>query len=134
MTGSPSSERRALEDHQTWVHSRLLLDKGFQDAVQHGFALIASGFGSFALFDGLAGVGGHGALPKTFALALTAVGVIMIGLAANHNRKMITWVNADEFGVEPAPALPDENRPRYLAAGAIVIGFISFIALLLLPS
>jgi hypothetical protein len=30
--------------------------------------------------------------------------------------------------------LPDENRPLYLAAAAVVIGLISFVALLRLPS
>ena len=31
------------------------------------------------------------------------------------------------------PELPNENRPLYLAAAAVVIGVISFVALLRLP-
>ena len=44
---------------------------------------------------------------------------------------MTAWVAADEFGAEAVPRLPDENRPLYLVDAAVVIGLVSFIALLL---
>jgi hypothetical protein len=128
MHNTPSAS-----DHQTWVHSRLLLDKAFLDTVREGFAMIAAGFGSFAIFDGLASVRERDALPKAFALILTAIGIIVILLAVQHNRKMTVWVNADEFGAGPVPALPDERRTEYLAVAVGIIGVISFIALVRLP-
>jgi hypothetical protein len=59
--------------------------------------------------------------------------VILILTAAQHFRAMSAWADADEFGSEPVPQLPNEKRPLYLAAAAVIIGVISFIALLLLP-
>ena len=121
-------------DHLTWVRTRLMLDQEFLESARHGFSLIAAGFGSFSLFEGLSiGERQVSELPRTFALIMTAIGVIVILLAISHDRKMTSWVDADEFGTEPAPELPDEKRPLYLAAAAAAIGVISFIALLLLP-
>jgi uncharacterized membrane protein YidH (DUF202 family) len=132
----PQVSRATLtNDHLSWVRTRLTLDSEFLESVRHGFSLIATGFGSFSIFQGLTlGERAVSALPKTFALIVTAVGVIVILLAIAHDRKMTAWVDADEFGTAPVPDLPDENRPLYLAAAAVVIGLISFIALLRLPS
>jgi hypothetical protein len=110
-----------------------LLDRDFLEAVQRGFTMIAAGFGSFAIFDGLTVGQERNELPKIFALIITALGVIVIVLALNHHRKMIAWVNADEFGDSRVPRLPDERRTDYLAAGAAIIGVVSFIALIFLP-
>jgi hypothetical protein len=51
-------------------------------------------------------------------------------IATNHNRKMVAWVNGDEFYSDAAPALPDEKRSHVIAAVAVAIGIISFIGLL----
>jgi hypothetical protein len=135
MTNSAVPRTRTHTDHETWVRTRLQLDAEFQEALRHGFSLIAAGFGSFSIFEGLTiGEREISALPKTFALIVTIIGVILILLAASHLRKMTAWVDVDEFGAVPAPQLPDENRSVYLAAAAIVIGLISFVALLGLPS
>ncbi len=130
----PDSNTASPRDHLTWVRTRLEIDREFMDSVRHGFSLIAAGFGSFSIFEGLTIGESHASeLPKTFALIVTAVGVIVILLAMAHDRKMTAWIDADEFGTESVPKLPDENRPLYLAAAAAVIGIISFIALLRLP-
>ena len=122
------------DDHLTWVRTRLMLDQEFLASARHGFSLIAAGFGSFSLFEGLTiGERQVSELPRTFALIMTAIGVILILLAITHDRKMTAWVDADEFGTEPAPELPDEKRPLYLGVAAAVIGVISFVALLRLP-
>ncbi|HEX5497641.1 MAG TPA: hypothetical protein VFX03_00375 [Thermomicrobiales bacterium] len=119
----------------TWVRTRLALDQSLLEAVRYGFSLIAAGFGSFAVFEGLSfGERPLSAMPRAFALIVTAIGIVVIFLAAGHARRMIAWVNADEYGAEPAPALPEENRTFHLAAAAVVIGAVSFIALLLLPA
>lgn len=124
----------ASSDHLTWVRTRMLLDQEFVESIRHGFSLIAAGFGSFSIFEGLTlGERRVSELPKAFALILTAIGVMVIVLAMAHDRKMTAWIDADEFGEEPVPPLPDESRPLYLAAAAVVIGVTSFIALLLLP-
>jgi hypothetical protein len=47
---------------------------------------------------------------------------------------MTRFIDADEFGTSPVPKLPDEHRPFYLAAAAVAVGIVSFVALLLLPS
>jgi uncharacterized membrane protein YidH (DUF202 family) len=134
MTSQPVSDTLIQTNHEMWVRTRLQLDAEFQEALRHGFSLIAAGFGSFSLFEGLTiGEREVSELPKTFALIITAIGVIMILLALAHDRKMSAWVDADEFGAAPVPELPDENRPTYLALGTIIIGIVSFIALLLLP-
>lgn len=130
----PGHEERGANDHLMWVRTRLTLDQEFLESARHGFSLIAAGFGSFSLFEGLTiGERQVSELPRAFALIMTAIGVILILLAITHDLKMTAWVDADEFGTEPAPELPDEKRPLYLAAGAAVIGVISFIALLWLP-
>ena len=133
MTSLPRSEPTLPEDHQGWIRTRLLVERAFEEMLRHGFTLIAAGFGSFAIFDGLATTHGHAEVPRIFALAATTIGVIVILIAARHFRAMNAWVDADEFGSEPAPELPNEQRPLYLAAVAAIIGVISFIALLLLP-
>lgn len=112
----------------------MTLDSEFLESVRHGFSLIAAGFGSFSIFEGLTlGERNVSELPRTFALILTAVGVVLIVLAFIHDRKMTAWVDADEFGAAPVPELPDERRPFYLAAAAAAIGVVSFVALLALP-
>jgi hypothetical protein len=111
------------------VRTRLTLDKDFRDQLAQGFALITAGFGSFAIFDGLSG-GEHDTLPKAFALAATAIGVIIIALDVAHYRRMTRLVDLDEFGAGPVPELPDEQRPLWLAVAAMIIGVISFVALL----
>jgi hypothetical protein len=118
----------------TWVLTRMTIDREVMESVRHGFSLIAAGFGSFSIFEGLTVGERHAsALPKMFALIVTAVGVIVILLAIAHNRRMTAWVDADEFGAGPAPELPDENRPLFLALAAVAIGVVSFVALLQLP-
>jgi hypothetical protein len=120
--------------HLGWVRTRLILEHEFQDAIRHGFSLIAAGFGSFSIFEGLTvGERNVSELPKAFALVLTAIGMIVILLAAGHFRQMNAWINADEFGTASAPVLPHERRPLLLAGAAVVIGVVSFVALLLLP-
>jgi hypothetical protein len=112
----------------------MTINKEFSDALRHGFSLITAGFGSFAIFEGLTvGTQGGSALPRGFALITTAIGVVVIVLAATHNQKMIAWVDADAFGENPVPALPDEQRSFRMAMAASLIGVVSFIALLLLP-
>jgi uncharacterized membrane protein YidH (DUF202 family) len=115
------------------VHTRLLVERAFDEMLRHGFTLIAAGFGSFALFEGLATPHARDEAPRAFALASTAIGVLIILLAARHLRAMNAWADADEFGGGSAPALPNERRPLYLATAAVVIGVVSFISLLLLP-
>ena len=134
MRQSLGSGETAPNGHLTWVRTRMTLDQEFLESVRHGFSLIAAGFGSFAIFEGLTiGEREVSPLPKTFALIVTAIGVIVILIAWLHDRKMTAWVDTDEFGDRPVPELPDENRPFLMATGAAVIGVISFIALLQLP-
>jgi hypothetical protein len=131
----PDSSEASPTDHLTWVRTRMMLDTEFLDSVRHGFSLITAGFGSFSIFQGLAiGERQVSELPKSFALIVTAIGVILILLAITHDRKMTVFIDKDEFGPDPVPTLPDENRPLYLAAAAALIGIVSFVALLLLPS
>jgi len=133
MTSPARSVHVVPDHHQSWVHTRLLLERALEEMLLHGFTLIAAGFGSFAIFDGLSTTHGRAEVPRIFALAATAIGVILILTAAQHFRAMSAWADADEFGSGPAPELPNEKRPLYLAAAAMIIGVISFIALLLLP-
>jgi uncharacterized membrane protein YidH (DUF202 family) len=123
-----------LRDRQLWVRTRMTLDQELMASIRHGFSLIAAGFGSFSIFEGLTVGERHvSELPRTFALIVTAIGVAIILLAVNHDRNMTAWVDADEFGGSPVPALPDERRPFVLAAAAVLIGVVSFVALLALP-
>lgn len=133
MAITRDSDRRIAQDHQSWIHSRLLVEREFFTVVREGFTMIAAGFGSFAIVQGLTTGHARDELPKAFALAMTAAGVIVILLSARHYRKMVAWVDADEFGTNAAPRLPDERRTDYLAAAAVVIGVVSFVALLRLP-
>ena len=124
----------SAKDHLTWVRTRMMLDQEFLESVRHGFSLIAAGFGSFSIFEGLTIGESHASeLPKTFALIVTAIGVIVILLAISHDRKMTAFIDEDEFGTAPVPELPNEKRPFFLAAAAAGIGVISFVALLRLP-
>jgi uncharacterized membrane protein YidH (DUF202 family) len=135
MRQPPVTGETSSNDHLTWVRTRMMLDQEFLESVRHGFSLIAAGFGSFSIFQGLTiGEREVSELPKTFALVVTGIGVIVILLAIAHERKMTVFIDENEFGTGRAPALPNENRPLYLAAAAAVIGLISFVALLLLPS
>ena len=133
MASTPSSGNRIVPDHQTWIHSRLLLEREYFDVIREGFTMIAAGFGSFAIFEGLTTVHSHDELPKVFSLGITAVGIILIVLAARHNKAMTAWINTDEYGPGEAPDLPNERRIDYLAAAAVIIGVAAFIALLRLP-
>ncbi len=121
--------------HLLWARNRMLVDDELLDFARHGFSLIAAGFGSFSIFEGLT-VGEHqpSPLPKAFALIMTAVGVIIILSAIRHAARMTSWVNTEAFGDRPAPRLPDENRLFVIAIAAVIIGVVSFMALLLLPS
>lgn len=120
-------------DHLAWVRTRLILERDLRDGMVQGFALITTGFGSFAILSGVAPAAEHQALPRGFALAATAIGVFVILLGIEHYRRMVAWVDADEFGQRPTPRLPDERRPILMAAAAAAIGAISFVALVLNP-
>ena len=128
------AEDEAPNNHLLWVRARMLVDDRFLDVIRHGFSLIVAGFGSFSLFEGLT-IGEHhvSALPKTFALIVTAIGVIVILLALRHAASMTAWVNTDAFGDRAPPPLPEERQLMGLAIAAVVIGVVSFVALLLLP-
>jgi len=122
-------------DHLGWVRNSMMIDQEFLESVRHRFSLIVAGFGSFSIFEELTvGERAGSELPNTFALIVTAIGVIVILLAMIHDRKMTSFIDEDEFGTGPAPKLPEENRPLYLASAAIVIGIVSFVAPLLLSS
>lgn len=133
MTSHLPFEHTIPGNHQGWLRSRLMVERAFEEMLQHGFILITAGFGSFAIFEGLSPTHGHAEVPRVFALASTAIGVIVILVAVRHLQAMNAWIDADEFGGEPAPELPNEKRPVYLGVAASVIGVISFITLLLLP-
>jgi uncharacterized membrane protein YidH (DUF202 family) len=114
------------------------LDSELMEWIRHGVSLIAAGFGSFAFLEGLTGALGEGAdqvatePSRIFSLVSTAIGVALIAIALKHNRNMVNFVNADEFGTGAAPRLPNEKREVFLAGAAIVIGSLSFLALLIL--
>src|SRR5436190_21814869 len=103
MMTEPTSET-ATRDHLTWVRTRLTLERDLRDTMTQGFALIAAGFGSFAIFDGLTEKRVGDELPKVFALASPAIGVIVIVLAISHFRKMIAWADTDQCGTAQALA------------------------------
>ncbi len=71
-------------------------------------------------------------LPLAFALVATANGGVDIILVMRHFTRMTTWIDEDEFGAEPAPMLPNEQRDVRIASAAIAIGTVSFVALLLI--
>ena len=125
-------------EHMSWVRTRMTLEQDLTEWIRHGFALIAVGFGSFAFLEGVVGAFGEGERPaatepsRIFSLIATAIGVTLIAIALKHNRDMVEFVNADAFDDEEAPELPNEQRSEYLAMGAIAIGLVSFVALLLL--
>ena len=123
----------ATDHHLAWVRTRLLIERGLRDSVAQGVTLITTGFGSFAILSGVNPAAEQQALPRDFALAATAIGVVVILLGMEHFRRMTAWVDADEFGARSTPTLPDERRPVLMAAGAVVIGLVSFVALLLNP-
>lgn len=126
-------------DHMAWVRTRMTLDSEFMEWIRHGFALITVGFGSFAFLDGIVGgLGEHSSRSATdpsriFSIVTTVVGMLLIITALRHNRLMVEFVNHDEFGEMPPLTLPNEKREDYLAIGALVLGAVSFVALLLLP-
>ena len=110
----------------------MTLERDLRETTSRGFALIAAGFGSFAIFDGLAFGEHRVALPLTFALIATAIGVAVIFLGIVHYRKMTVWVDNDEFGSAEAPQLPNELRSTLISGAAMGIGLVSFIALLII--
>jgi multisubunit Na+/H+ antiporter MnhC subunit len=134
----PSLERHRLHDRENirWVQARMMLDEQLMQTVRHGFSLIAVGFGSFAFLEGVVGGPGeasHITTPsRAFSLAATAVGIAIVLVAMRHNRRMMAWVNAEEFAAEEAPALPDEELPQRLGLAAVVVGVCSFVGLVLL--
>ncbi len=125
-------------EHMSWVRTRMTLDKEFIEWIRHGFSLIAVGFGSFAFLDGLVGglgehaVGSASEPSRIFSLTMTFIGTLLIIIALRHYRLMVEFVNLDEFGEQPVLELPNEKRDEYLAVGAVGIGVISFMALLVL--
>jgi uncharacterized membrane protein YidH (DUF202 family) len=127
-----------VREPMSWVRTRMLLDAELMEWIRHGVSLIAAGFGSFAFLEGLTGAQGEGSdqiatePSRVFSLGATAIGIILIAVALKHNRNMIDFVNAGEFGAGKVPALPNEMREEYLAGLAIVIGIVSFLALLFL--
>jgi uncharacterized membrane protein YidH (DUF202 family) len=136
MTGMESA--RTLHDHEhvRWVQTRMMLDEQLMQTVRHGFSLIAVGFGSFAFLEGV--VGGLSESSdittpsRAFSLAATAVGIGIVLVAMRHNRRMMAWINADEFPSGEAPDLPDEELPQRVGMAAVVVGVCSFVGLLLL--
>lgn len=117
----------------------MTLDAELMEWIRHGFSLITVGFGSFAFLDGvLGGLGEHGGRSTTdpsriFSILATAIGMLVILIALRHNRMMVEFVNRDEFEGTPPLALPNEKREEYLAVGAVILGAVSFVALLILP-
>lgn len=136
MTEHATASTSLHDDHIAWVRTRLTLDSELMEWIRHGVSLIAVGFGSFAFLEGVVGALGEGEgqsvtePSRVFSLVATAVGVVLIAIALKHNRDMVAFVNADEFGAGEIPELPNEKREEYLAGVAIVIGIVSFIALL----
>src|SRR5687767_22662 len=115
MAGVVATHDPFDREHLRWVQTRLMLDGELMEAVRHGFSLIAVGFGSFAFLEGIVGSVGEAASfttpSRAFSLAATAVGMIVVLVAIRHNRRMTAWVNADEFPLEDAPELPEEQLP-----------------------
>lgn len=138
MSQRVASQISADHEHISWVRTRMTLDAELMEWIRHGFSLIAVGFGSFSFLDGMRGTLGEGAganvtePSRMFSLAITAIGILLIALALRHNKRMVAFVNADEYGEGKVLSLPDERREEYLALAAIVIGVISFVALLFL--
>jgi uncharacterized membrane protein YidH (DUF202 family) len=138
MTERATASASLHDDHIMWVRTRMTLDSELMEWIRHGFSLIAAGFGSFAFLEGVTGALGQGEgrsvtePSRVFSLAATAIGVALIALAMKHNRAMVDFVNADEFGAGEVPELPNEKREEYLGGVAIVIGVVSFLALLVL--
>lgn len=117
----------------------MTLDAELMEWIRHGFSLITIGFGSFAFLDGvLGGLGEHGGRSSTdpsrvFSVLATAIGMLLILIALRHNRTMVEFVNQDEFEGTPPLSLPNEKREEYLAIGAVFLGSVSLVALLILP-
>ncbi|MFN8591759.1 MAG: hypothetical protein U0031_09900 [Thermomicrobiales bacterium] len=118
-------------EHLSWVRTRLSLERDLRETVAQGFALIVVGFGSFAIFDGLAENRDREDLPKSFALIVTVIGIAIIALGLRHFLRMAAWVDEDEFVGAAKVELPDERWPVLLASSAAIIGVISFGALLI---
>ncbi|MFN8663211.1 MAG: DUF202 domain-containing protein [Thermomicrobiales bacterium] len=139
MPAPPVPAAGVHEDHISWVRTRMTLDAELMEWIRHGFGLITVGFGSFAFLDGiLGGLGEHAGRSTTdpsriFSILATAIGILVILIALRHNRMMVEFVNQDEFEGSPALALPNEKREEYLAIGAMILGAVSFVALLILP-
>ncbi len=129
---------RSLHDHEhiRWVQTRMMIDEQLMQTVRHGFSLMAIGFGSFAFLEGIVGGLGessHVTTPsRAFSLVATAVGIGIVLVAMRHNRRMMAWVNADEFPSGEAPDLPDEELPQRVGMAAVIIGVCSFVGLVLL--
>jgi hypothetical protein len=131
----PEAAQSPASSHQEWIRNRLLLEEDMMARVGRGFSLIAAGFGSFSVLSGIIGALGRGeeftTPTKSFALVTTAAGVISIVLATRGYREMVAWIDADEFGPDPAPAMPGQGAVYVQAIAAVIIGIISFLSLLL---
>lgn len=134
MAGSGEAGRGHHGEHIDWVRTRITLDQELYEWIRHGTVLIAAGFGSFALFEGVhVGEAGAVEMPREFALAVTAVGIFMVVSAIFHGVRMTRWVDEEKFGRAMKPILPDERRPLLLGTLVALIGLISCVALLRLP-
>ena len=121
MTEGGSDALAEQEDHMSWVRTRMTLDSEYMEWIRHGFGLIAVGFGSFAFLDGIVGALGESEAPsvtepsRIFSLVATAIGVILIVLAMNHNHQtVVEQVEEDGHGRDgdrhAPPVGPDEER------------------------
>lgn len=135
MSETPSGPL-LVREHEIWVQTRMQLDAEHLEWIRHGLSSIGVGFGSFAFLQGIVAGAGEAERfttpSRAFSLAATAVGIITILLATDHNRRMTEWVNRDEFGAGDAPELPDERRPFRIAAAVVAIGVASFVGLMFL--
>jgi hypothetical protein len=120
-----SPQAYVVEEHMSWVRSRMALDAELMEGVHRGMTWIGASFGSFAILQGIVGAAGEGegftSPSRGFSLVAIVIGIVLILIAADHNRKMTIWVNQEEFSDGEAPELPDERRPFLIAAAAVIL-------------